>query len=395
MDVRLQLLAFVFLNQALTTAIWWVAGNLLGMSRRAARHWLGAGLANGISLTLTVVNGGWHNTSQMLLGAFLVTAGCVSLRRGMQAFLKVPLTDRTHVWLLAALAVFNIGICIPLEWRESGMLAGGLSASWVLWRCAKESFAPIQKEFNAGLGHVHNGLMSASIAVFAGITITALFPNVYWPWYRLSDLTGHFAMVFACVTLTISSSALLMYFVVMRLVHRLEHLSHHDALTGLLNRRAIETMLEREVQRLQRFGQSFGVLMVDIDHFKHINDRFGHAAGDVVLAAVADTLKTHAREVDRVARYGGEEFCVLLPHTSQDGAALAAERLRDAINQIQIPWDDDIITVTASTGMACATDRHEHLRSLLRRADEALYQAKSEGRNRVVICNKIPTLQAA
>lgn len=395
MDVRLQLLAFVFLNQALTTAIWWVAGNLLGMSRRAARHWLGAGLANGLSLTLTVVNGGWHNTPQMLLGAFLVTAGCVSLRRGMQAFLRIRRTDRTHASLLVGLAIFNLGICVPLEWREGGMLAGGLSASWVLWQCARETFAPIQREFKGGMGHVHNGIMGASIIVFAGITITALFPDVYWPWYRLSDLTGHFAMVFACVTLTISSSALLMYMVVMRLVHRLEHLSHHDALTGLLNRRAIEMMLEREVQRLQRFGQSFSVLMVDIDHFKRINDRFGHAAGDAVLSAVADTLRSQAREVDRVSRYGGEEFCVLLPHTSHDGAALAAERLRDAINQIQIPWDDDIITVTVSTGMACATDRHEHLRSLLRRADEALYQAKAEGRNRVVICQKTTSLRAA
>ena len=172
-------------------------------------------------------------------------------------------------------------------------------------------------------------------------------------------------------------------------------LAETDALTGLLNRRAIEMMLEREVQRLQRFGQSFSVLMVDIDHFKRINDRFGHAAGDAVLSAVADTLRSQAREVDRVSRYGGEEFCVLLPHTSHEGAALAAERLRDAINQIQIPWDDDIITVTVSTGMACATDRHEHLRSLLRRADEALYQAKAEGRNRVVICQKTTSLRAA
>ena len=88
--------------------------------------------------------------------------------------------------------------------------------------------------------------------------------------------------------MAILSSVLLLYFVVMRLVHKLEYMSQHDALTGLLNRRAIEMMLGREVQRLQRSGQRFAVLMVDIDHFKRINDRYGHAAGDMVLCKVAE-----------------------------------------------------------------------------------------------------------
>ena len=92
--------------------------------------------------------------------------------------------------------------------------------------------------------------------------------------------------------------------------------------------------------------------------------------------------------MDRVARYGGEEFCVLLPHTDHEGAIQAAERLRDAVTQISIPWNNDTITVTVSTGMACALDTKEHLRSLLRRADEALYRAKAEGRNRVVVSDQ-------
>ena len=107
-----------------------------------------------------------------------------------------------------------------------------------------------------------------------------------------------------------------------------------------------------------------------------------------MLCAVAQTLQAQAREVDRVARYGGEEFCVLLPHTDHEGAIQAAERLRDAVTQISIPWNNDTITVTVSTGMACALDTKEHLRSLLRRADEALYRAKAEGRNRVVVSDQ-------
>ncbi|MEY4766170.1 MAG: hypothetical protein RI907_2843, partial [Pseudomonadota bacterium] len=115
-----------------------------------------------------------------------------------------------------------------------------------------------------------------------------------------------------------------------------------------------------------------------------INDRLGHAAGDAVLCAVARTLQLKAREVDRVARYGGEEFCVLLPHTLHDGGMQAAERLREAVAHTSIPWNDEVISVSISTGLACAAEPGETLQSLLTRADEALYRAKAEGRNRVV-----------
>ena len=124
--------------------------------------------------------------------------------------------------------------------------------------------------------------------------------------------------------------------------------------------------------------------MVDIDHFKRINDRLGHAAGDAVLCAVAQTLQAHAREVDRVARFGGEEFCVLLPHTLHEGALQAAERLREAINLVSIPWNDEVISVTISTGLATADNPDESLDAIIQRADQALYQAKADGRNRVV-----------
>src|SRR5690606_34815221 len=229
------------------------------------------------------------------------------------------------------------------------------------------------------------GLLAMAVLVFGISALTYLTPDTTWPWLNWPDDVAEFALVFSTVSLSILNSFVLGYIVVNRLVQRLEHLSHHDALTGLLNRRAIEYLLDREDQRLQRFGDPFSVMLVDIDYFKRINDRLGHAAGDAVLCAVSRTLQSKAREVDRVARYGGEEFCILLPHTLQEGAHQAAERLRAAVNHIDIPWNDEQISVSISVGLACAAEPGEPLQSLLKRADEALYQAKAEGRNRVIL----------
>jgi diguanylate cyclase (GGDEF)-like protein len=385
MEVRHLLLAFILLTHSLTTVMWWVAGSWLGLSRKAARHWMLVNLANGVALVLTtlMVDGtsDWHLTT----AGVLIVLGAVSLRRGLQFFLKLPHTDGSHLFVGAGVTLFNLGLCAPMGWHSAGMMVSSLAMCWVLASTARETFEPLLAEFKAGTAWLQSGLLAAGVLVFALAAATRLTPQWPWPWLSWSADQAHFATVFSAVALSILATFVLGYIVVMRLVRRLEHLSHHDALTGLLNRRAIEYLLDREDQRLQRFGDPFSVLLVDIDHFKRINDRLGHAAGDVVLCNVARTLQAKAREVDRVARYGGEEFCIILPHTVHEGALQAAERLREAICQINIPWGDESITVSISTGLACAVEPGETLQSLLSRADEALYRAKAEGRNRVVL----------
>jgi diguanylate cyclase (GGDEF)-like protein len=385
MEARHLLLAFILMTHCLTTATWWVAGSWLGLSRHAARHWMLTSLVSGLALTMAVAPEWGSPSLRVTLAGALVVLGAVSLRRGLQFFLKLRQTDGMHFMLGIGVAAFNILVCLPAHWHTLGIVLGSLALCWVTGRTAWETFAPLRTEFNAVCAWMFSGMMGMAMAVFALAAITDLTPTVQWPWSNWSDAVTQFAMVFCSVTLSILITFVLGYIVVMRLVRRLEHLSHHDALTGLLNRRAIEYLLDREDQRLQRFGDPFSVLLVDIDHFKRINDRLGHAAGDAVLCAVSRTLQVKAREVDRVARYGGEEFCILLPHTVHEGAIQAAERLREAVNQIDIPWNDEHIAVSISTGLACASAPGEKLQALLKRADEALYQAKAEGRNRVVM----------
>jgi diguanylate cyclase (GGDEF)-like protein len=170
--------------------------------------------------------------------------------------------------------------------------------------------------------------------------------------------------------------------VVARLMTDLRRLSRYDSLTELLNRRAMEEALRHEAQRAARAGTPFSVLMVDADHFKTINDRFGHAAGDGALRHLADALRAERRDVDAVGRFGGEEFIVLLPGTSSEEALKAAERLRESLLRRPWAWDEQPMPLTVSTGVAAWNGNGDDVTQLLRRADSALYRAKELGRDR-------------
>jgi two-component system, cell cycle response regulator len=157
----------------------------------------------------------------------------------------------------------------------------------------------------------------------------------------------------------------------------------HDSLTGLFNRRAIEEALDREATRCRREKKPVGVILADVDHFKLINDTYGHQAGDAVLQEIARRMSASLRAYDSVGRYGGEEFLVVVPGSDLAAAAELAERLRQGIAAQPVSTDSAMIPVTVSLGVAVSADQPGGLEDLLRRADEALYAAKDRGRNRV------------
>jgi diguanylate cyclase (GGDEF)-like protein len=156
-----------------------------------------------------------------------------------------------------------------------------------------------------------------------------------------------------------------------------------DALTRVGNRVALEITAEREIAMARRTGQPTAILVLDIDHFKSINDRYGHSAGDRVLIEVAQQLRENCREVDSIFRFGGEEFVVLLSQTEEIGATAIAERIRLAVANMNTQYQQQTIRITASIGIACL-NRGEGLPAWFERADRALYQAKQAGRNRVM-----------
>jgi len=168
-----------------------------------------------------------------------------------------------------------------------------------------------------------------------------------------------------------------------RAVRQLEELATTDGLTGCLNKRAFLDQLDQKLMAAQRFGRKLSLVITDLDHFKSVNDTYGHATGDRVLQQLGQVLKRVKRETDIVARFGGEEFCVLCEETDARGAKLLAERVREELGRTELQTELGALRVTASLGVATFPDHAASAEELFSQGDKALYAAKNQGRNRV------------
>ncbi|MCP4115914.1 MAG: GGDEF domain-containing protein [Desulfobacteraceae bacterium] len=200
------------------------------------------------------------------------------------------------------------------------------------------------------------------------------------------------------LSLAVSSALLVIVFLLVSRVarrlsdayHIIEKLSITDELTQIYNRRYFYSRLEEEIQRAARYLHPLSLLLLDIDHFKKVNDVHGHQVGDDVLIGIASIIKSNTRAVDIVGRYGGEEFVVILPETDEKGASVIAEKLRKLIERHEFDISDEKkINVTSSFGVSSlnmlAEDIPDKSRHIIKLADDALYTAKESGRNTVVL----------
>jgi diguanylate cyclase (GGDEF)-like protein len=174
-----------------------------------------------------------------------------------------------------------------------------------------------------------------------------------------------------------------------QLLEETRRLAITDSLTGLFNRRHFNQQLEENVGRAARYDEPLALLFLDVDHFKSVNDKFGHQAGDRCLQAMARTLRESVRDSDQIARIGGEEFAILLIRADRELALSIAERLRARIDDLILEEDPPLpVDLTASLGVAFFREDGEDPKTLMRSADRALYTAKRLGRNRVVLASE-------
>jgi diguanylate cyclase (GGDEF)-like protein len=169
------------------------------------------------------------------------------------------------------------------------------------------------------------------------------------------------------------------------LYEKVQELATMDSLTGIFTRRYWFERCNEEMERSKKFNYDMSCLMLDIDHFKDFNDKYGHLVGDAILLAVSNTIKENIRQIDLLGKYGGEEFCVILTETDARGAVFLAERIHKAMEEKQVRAYDEDLKVRISIGVSAFPENAQDLNTLIDKADQALYRAKETGRNRVCV----------
>lgn len=265
------------------------------------------------------------------------------------------------------------------EIREPGSNAALPARRWFLSRHTRaRSYAVLGAVLSQG---APTGALALHALVDPGSVLDHLAQNVFLYAYMSVSTCIAFS-IFGYRLGSVADDLLRQRRALRKANHRLKRLSEVDPLTRLLNRRSVDARLRSECQRSQRDGSPLAILMLDLDHFKRINDLFGHRAGDQVLRGVGRHLRRLARSTDSVGRIGGEEFLIVLPATGTPEAMGFAERLRAAIETESA--DPSTPPITASLGVIVVVSPDPfHLEKTLRQLDEALYRAKAEGRNRV------------
>ncbi|MFH7041453.1 diguanylate cyclase [Paucibacter sp. JuS9] len=338
--------------------------------------------------------------SWLLAGAHLTRLGalrCHDCRVGspLQAWPALP-----DLFALLTLALMCLGVRQLLRlrfwWTDVALIAG---AGTLLVLALQDRPALLQVGGSAAMAllalltwqDVRIGarpLLRTSLRWLLALPYLAIAAALAWrgsrPFWDADSTSISPLTIWLWLLLSLASAVSLMALVLDRLVGRISQLSLEDPLTGALNRRA----LMRELQRLQALvqrGHPFCVVLLDIDHFKSINDRHGHAGGDAALVHLVRELRQELRPADVLGRLGGEEFCVLLPHTQLPEAASIAERLRARLENRPCPGTIGDIALSASFGVAQARPGELRPEAVLVLADQLLYRAKSLGRNRVCV----------
>jgi diguanylate cyclase (GGDEF)-like protein len=353
-------LVLVFLHRSYPTSV------------RGLREWTAGAVTGTLAALLMGARGILPDWLTLVVGNMVLIAGVSLFSMGTRRFFDMD--SRFHVFGGIVAAMF-----VPLAWYSfvepnygirlqlaCAVLAGIIGEhAWLMHKRGGGSFA-------ARFTTVVLTTQAVILALRASSTGT-LGENA--DLFSQSPMQAIYLASYAVTMLALSIGVILL--ATERLRNDLEYLATHDMMTGTLNRRAIVETAERELARCRRHGHVMSLLMMDLDHFKRINDTYGHLVGDRVLKEFAAKVSALLRRPDQFGRYGGEEFLLLLPDTGREAATVVADRICAAAAESRAP------VCTVSIGLATATLIDNDIDSLLSRADEALYRAKAAGRNQV------------
>jgi diguanylate cyclase (GGDEF)-like protein len=374
-----------FFTNIVSVTVFTVSICVLAWRNRSIRgmQWFAAALVTGLTkLILQGCEGRIPAILSSMLANELYLVSFMLQYMGLRWFvLRTPIRRRWPFVLIAlALAIYTVTYHLRIIYIGNiinipFVIVCGASA-WMLIRHGKEAF----KSVSRATAFVLIGCMLVS-------GYRAILTNMRYmrPWATVNahndprwlySLAG-MALLATCMVMCF------LWFLVVELERELAEQARTDSLTSALNRRAMEEAALRETSRSIRHGYPLCMIVLDIDHFKRLNDTRGHAAGDRALQALVESIRPMLRANDLLARTGGEEFTVLLPDTSAETGVIAAERIRRAIESLEIPFEGTPIRITVSAGVAQLDPSQGGWETMMRRADSAMYEAKERGRNAV------------
>ncbi len=326
---------------------------------------------------------GWPSLAQQAIPEFGLLACMVLLLHALRRMLRSRQRPRDINWI-AGLGALGITLSLASGSGLAPQVAGMLSVTALSVLAVREVWRGVGDQ----LSRVVTVCMTLPFATLAALSAAHAIELLAVPGWDDHLLSGELptparAVLWFVVTAAITLS--LIALMIWRLIKRIQHLTYRDPLTGALNRRAFEQALGEAQAQLLR-GRGFALAMIDIDHFKRINDEHGHQAGDAALQHCVRIWQAALREVDCLGRLGGEEFCALLPLSGEGdlaSAAVVAERLRSSLATQPLRWKDLELPLSASFGVALPVVGDASGEIGLARADAELYRAKAEGRNRV------------
>ena len=364
--VCLSLLAWY--NRRVTGIAWFAGGLIVGLVKLILQGLegkvpivLSSMLANQlylISFILQLMGLRWFVVRKPMRSRWpWITVGMVLLAYTIMFFLRIPYGGNV-------VNIPFVAVC-------------GVSA-WILLKHGRGQFSAVSR--------VSAVILCAAMCLAA---YRAVLTNLRYmrPWETVNAHTDP-RWLYSLAGMTFLATFMVMcylWFLVTELQKELAEQARTDPLTGAMNRRAMEEAGLRETARSIRHGNPLCIIMIDIDQFKHLNDARGHAAGDHALQALVNQVKTMLRGQDSFARMGGEEFAILLPETPVSAGILTAERVRQALEALEIPFDTGSIQFTVSAGVAQLDSERGGWEEMMRRADAAMYEAKKHGRNSVAV----------
>ncbi|BBP04745.1 hypothetical protein TPL01_31390 [Sulfuriferula plumbiphila] len=390
LDLRTMMLMISVLTLLLSGLL--ALAGLHAGSIRGVRLWALASLCYSLAsfiafADMTPTSSAWL----IVLGAVLVMAGNGLQFSGIQAFKEQRIDWRIPLLIVGVVFAQSVWFTLLYPDASARAIANSLVFALINALCARALLIRIEPPLRTAYWFT-----GASFAVLAAASLIRAATIFHAP---PGTFVGLFSQVPFVPARFLASSLILMCvtfgFILMlnyRLITDMQKIALHDGLTGALNRRGLEEEAIRLSAHCNRKGDTLAIMMIDVDHFKLINDRNGHQLGDKVLQRLAAVAQASVRSDDYFARYGGEEFCILLPSTTEEEARVLADRLRQAYAALTMEFGGEVLRSTISIGVADSIHVGLEFSALVSAADQAMYWAKQKGRNRVVahsvmVCN--------